>query len=178
MSGKKIKRITLIGPESSGKTTLSKQLAAHYKTLWVPEFAREFIEKLNRPYNSEDILFTAKEQLKAEEGLLSQSSKILFIDTDLIIAKIWCEDVFGFCHEWISEKIEEKKYDLYLLTKPDLPWEQDTVRENPNRRDYFFELYVKELQKRKFKYEIVAGSGQDRFRNAVEAVERFLKTTN
>lgn len=178
ISDKKIKRIALLGPESSGKTMLCKQLAAHFKTLWVPEFSREFMEKLNRPYNSDDILFTAKEQLKVEEELLLKANEFLFIDTELIIAKVWCEDVFGFCPEWIYEKIEEKKYDLYLLTKHDLPWEQDPVRENPNRRDYFFNLSLNELETRKFNFEIVSGSGGDRLRNAVKAVENFLKTVN
>jgi NadR type nicotinamide-nucleotide adenylyltransferase len=171
----KIKRIALIGPESSGKTTLSKRLAEQYKTLWVPEHARDYVKKLNRPYTADDILIIAKEQLKVEEQLLLNANKLLFIDTELIIAKIWCEDKFGFCPEWISGKSEEKKYDLYLLTKPDLPWEQDPVRENSNRRDYFFNLYLDEIETRKFNYEVISGSGEVRFRNAVYAVENFLK---
>jgi NadR type nicotinamide-nucleotide adenylyltransferase len=175
MAGKKIKRIALIGPESSGKTTLSTQLAAHYKTCWVPEFARAYVEKLNRPYTADDILFTAKEQLKAEEEMIQASHKLLFADTELIIAKTWCEDVFGFCPEWIAERIGKKSYGLYLLTKPDLSWAKDPVRENPNRREYFFNLYLNEIETRKFNYEIISGNGEERFHNAVKAVEKFLK---
>ena len=175
MLPEKIKRIALIGPESSGKTTLSKRLAEQYKTLWVPEYARDYVKTLNRPYTADDILIIAKEQLKAEEQLLLKANKLLFIDTEFIIAKIWCEDIFGFCPLWITEKLEEKKYDLYLLTKPDLPWEQDPVRENSKRRDYFFNLYLDEIEKRKFNYEIISGSEEDRFSNAVHAVEKFLK---
>jgi NadR type nicotinamide-nucleotide adenylyltransferase len=177
MIPEKTKRISLIGPESSGKTTLCTLLAAHYKTLWVPEFAREYMEKLDRSYYLEDVLFISKKQLETEEELLIKSNKLLFIDTEFINAKIWCEDVFGFSPEWISEKIEEKKYDLYLLTKPDLRWQPDPVRENPTRRDYFYNLYLNELETRKLKYEIISGEGDTRFNNAVKAVDTFLKNS-
>ena len=173
MLPEKINRIALIGPESSGKTTLCKLLSEHYKTQWVPEYARDYIEKLNRPYNSDDILLIAKEQMKVEDKMVSKAIKFLFADTELIIAKTWCEDVFGFYPGWMDEKIEERKYDLYLLTKPDLPWENDPVRENPNRRDYFFDLYLNEIRKREFNYEIISGTGDQRFLNAVTAIEKF-----
>ncbi|MEP7169774.1 MAG: ATP-binding protein [Bacteroidota bacterium] len=178
MLPEKIKRIALIGPESSGKTTLCQQLAAHYKTLWIPEYARGYMEKLNRKYTIEDILFTVEEQLKTEERLLQKANNFLFVDTEFIIAKIWCEDVFGFCPDWISEKIEVNKYDLYLLTKPDLPWEQDAVRKNPNRRNYFYDLYLKEIETRKFNREIISGNGEERFRNALNAVEKHCSAFN
>ena len=168
-----IKRIALIGPESSGKTTLAGQLAEHYKTIWVPEYAREYMEKLNRAYTADDILIIAKEQLRIEEELISKANKLLFIDTEFIIAKIWCEDIFGSCPEWILNNIEEKKYDLYLLTEPDLEWKHDPVRENPYRREYFFELYLKEIKSGNFNYEIISGTG-DRLPNAINAVEKFL----
>ena len=173
MRPEKINRIALIGPESSGKSTLCKLLAKHFKTQWVPEYAREYIEKLNRPYNSDDILLIAKEQMKIEDKMLLKANKFLFADTELIVAKVWCEDVFGFYPDWMEEKIEERKYNLYLLTKPDLPWENDPVRENPNRRDYFFDLYLNEIRKRKFNYEIISGTGDQRFLNAVNAIEKF-----
>ena len=175
MIAEKIKRIALIGPESSGKSTLCELLATHYKTLWIPEYAREYIEKLNRPYTAADILHSAQEQLKMEEERMLTASKFLFADTELIVAKVWCEDVFHFCHPWIAATIEEKKYDLYLLTKPDLIWEKDAVRENPNRRDYFFNLYLNELEERGFNYEIIGGAGEERLRNAIGAVEKNMK---
>ncbi|MEO5569849.1 MAG: ATP-binding protein [Bacteroidia bacterium] len=173
MHSEKINRIALIGPESSGKTTLCKLLGEHYKTLWVPEYARGYMKKLNRPYTSADILRIAIEQIKIEEEMMLKAHKFLFVDTELIIAKIWYEDVFGACPGWVEEKIEEKKYDLYLLTTPDLPWENDPVRENPHRRGYFFELYMKEIESRKFNYEIISGINEERFYNALNAIEKI-----
>jgi len=174
MTDKEIKRIALIGPESSGKTTLCRQLAGYFNTRWVPEYARSYIENLNRAYTADDILLIAKEQFKTEESLIQTANTFLFTDTEFINAKVWCEDVFGFCPGWISAKIAEKKYDLFLLTTPDLPWEKDAVRENPDRRDYFYELYLKELETRNFSCKIISGSGEERFQNAVRAVKSFL----
>lgn len=174
MTDKEIKRIALIGPESSGKTTLCRQLANYFNTHWVPEYARSYIENLNRAYTSDDILLIAKEQFKIEESLTQTANNFLFTDTEFINAKVWCEDVFGFCPDWISAKIRENKYDLFLLTKPDLPWEKDAVRENPNRRDYFYELYLKEIKTRNFNYKIISGSREERFQNALIAVKSFL----
>jgi len=169
----KIKRIGLIGPESTGKTTLCEQLADHFKTVWVPEYARGYIEKLNRAYTIQDIELCANKQLEQEDALLQKANHFIFSDSELIVAKVWCEDVFKTCPEWIEKEIPERKYDLYLLTFPDLPFKEDPVRENPHRREYFFELYKSELEKRKFDFELVTGIGDARFENALMAMTRM-----
>ena len=163
-------RVALIGPESTGKTTLCIELAKHFNTCWVPEFAREYISALNHPYTKEDIIHCAEKQLESEEHLQSKAHKILFSDTELIVCKVWLLDAFGECPEWIERKIMENKYDLYLLTTPDLPFIPDPVRENPHRRQYFFDWYKAELEKRKFRYEIIAGLRKDRLKKAIERV--------
>lgn len=172
----KIKRIALIGPESTGKTTLCKQLAEHFQTVCVPEYAREYIEKLNRQYTLDDIELCARKQLELEDELAQRAKQFLFSDTELIIAKVWCEDVFKTCPQWIEEEISKRKYDLFLLTFPDLPFEDDPVRENPHRRDYFFELYKSELEKRKFGYAIIKGKGNARFENALNSISEKFST--
>lgn len=172
----KIVRVALIGPESSGKTTLVKQLAQHHNTSYVVEYARAYIEKINRPYTLADIILIAEKQLEQEEQLLKKANKLFFTDTEFIIAKIWCEDVFGTCPEWIEKMISAEIYDLYLLLQPDLPWVKDSVRENPQRRKYFFDLYEKELINRKFNYEIISGIGEKRLLHAVNAIDTFIKT--
>ena len=166
----RIIRIALIGPESTGKTVLAQQLAEHFNTQWVPEFARSYIEKLDRSYTAEDILVVAKEQWKEETELLKTARRFIFSDTEMITSKVWCQDVFGFCHEWIPDNLAKEKHDFYLLTSPDIPWVKDAVRENPERREHFFERYQQELMQLGAAFEIVSGKGEERFQNALSAV--------
>ena len=168
---KNIRRIALIGPESSGKTALCMQLAEHYKTVWVPEYARTFMENLNRAYTYEDVVHCAREQMNAEDALAKTANRFLFCDTELINYKVWFEDKFKKIPDWLEGEIAKRKYDLYLLTSPDLPWVQEAVRENPQRREYFFNLYKKELWERNFVFRIVSGSGEARLKNAIKYIE-------
>ncbi len=163
-------RIALIGPESSGKTTLCEKLSENFNTCFVPEFAREYISALKRPYTKEDIFYCAKKQLESEEQMKLKANTILFADTELIVCKVWLLDVFGESPEWLERKIMENKYDLYLLTSPDLPFIHDTVRENPYRRQYFFDWYKAELDKRQFNYKVVDGLNEERFESAVQYI--------
>ncbi len=166
----KIKRIALIGPESTGKTTLCRDLAEHFKTVWVREYSREYMEQLHRAYTLEDIELCTKKQLETEDELLSDANSFIFCDTELIVAKVWCEDVFKICPPWIEAEIAKRKYDLYLLTYPDLPFMEDSVRENPLRREYFYDLYKSELEKRNFYFQIISRSGKGRFEAALTAI--------
>ena len=169
-----IVRVALIGPESTAKSTLSEALADHYKTVWVKEHSRAYLENIDRDYTLDDILAIAKQQLQTENELLQKANKLLFADTELIIAKVWCEDVFQICPPWISENILPYKYDLYLLTYPDLEWEKDPLRENPHRRPFFYELYERELKSIGAEYAIIKGRGDERLKHSLEAVEKFL----
>lgn len=171
---KGIRRIALIGPESTGKTTLCMQLAAHYKTVWVPEYARTFTENLKRVYIYEDVVYCAREQLSAEDIMLKQANRFLFCDTELINYKVWFEDVFKKIPDWLEAEITKRKYDLYLLTSPDLPWVYEAVRENPHRREYLFDLYKKELEKRNFNYGIVSGTGEARLAAAIRQIDSLV----
>src|SRR5574338_289925 len=162
---KPIKKIVVIGPESTGKSTLCEKLAAHYNTLWVPEYAREYLEKNGTEYTYNDLLTIAKGQIGMEEDISSQLSVIaaqqppklitdtsslrphyLFIDTDMYVMKVWAEFVYNKCHNWILNQIAERKYDLYLLCNVDLPWIEDALREYPDKkiREKLF-LFYKEL---------------------------------
>lgn len=169
-----VKRIALLGPESSGKTTLCRQLAEHYHTAWVSEYARGFISQLNRPYTLDDILHCAQSQLQLEEEEVSQAKQFLFCDTELIVSKIWSLDVFKQCPSWIADQIKQHRYDLYLLTAPDIPFESDPVRENPHRREELFSLYRQELDNYKFPYEIISGIGKKRFQNALKVIDKLV----
>ncbi len=170
-----LKKIALTGPESTGKSWLAKKLAKHFNTVWVPEYAREYLEANGPEYDYTDIVFLAKEQKERENSLANVATDLLFCDTEPIVTKIWSEVVFKKCDPWIENEIKSHPYNLYLLCYPDIDWEPDVLRENPYNRLEIFELYVKELESRKLNYFVVKGKGRQRFYNALQAVNRFLK---
>ncbi len=169
-------RIALIGPESTSKSTLSEALAKHYNTVWVKEYAREYLSNLIKKYTLDDIVNIAQTQLKQEQKLIEHAKQFIFVDTELIISKVWCEDVFKTCPDWILQNITHYQYDYYLLTYPDLPWKNDPLRENPNRREFFFNWYEKELKTIHANYTIIKGIGQNRLNKSIQAIENFICT--
>lgn len=169
-----IKKIAILGPESTGKTTLAKKLAEHFQTIWVPEFAREYVENLkNRPYYFADVEKIALEQQKRHLQHFTDAHTFVFYDTELIIIKIWFQEVFNEIPNWIEAAIKNTKFDLYLLCYPDLPWEYDPVRENPNRRFYLYDLYKNELEKINANYFVVNGLAEERLQKAIDAVKKI-----
>ncbi len=165
-----LKRIAITGPESTGKTQLAQQLATHFNTNWVTEYAREYIDHLNRPYNQDDILSIAKTQYKQVEALASQCNELLICDTHLLVTKIWSDHKYKECDQWILDHIEKQKIDLYLLCDIDLQWEADPQREHPHLRMHLFNLYKHNLESYNFNYRIVSGQGSDRINNAIAFV--------
>lgn len=172
---KKTYKIAITGPECTGKSLLAEELARHYHTVWVPEYAREYIGKLKRAYTQKDILTIAKGQLRSERKLEKLATDFLFCDTELIVTKIWSEVKYKSCDPWILRKVEENKYDLFLLSYIDLPWEDDPQREHPHLREYLFNLYFEELTERNYPFCVVSGTGERRIHNALQSIEGFLK---
>jgi len=166
--------ISITGPESTGKSMLAKQLAQHYATVFVPEIARDYLQKLDREYGFEDIVIIAKEQLKAENHAAEKANNYLFCDTDLLVTKVWSNFKFGKCDPWIEESVKIHRYDLYLLCDIDLPWEDDPLREHPDERKELFEIYKAELDGMKANYRIISGLGEERLKNAILAVEEAI----
>jgi NadR type nicotinamide-nucleotide adenylyltransferase len=163
------KKITITGPESSGKTTLARQLAEAFDTHWVPEYARAYLGLLDRPYRESDLLEIARGQIAREDEFAEKSGELLFCDTSLEVIKIWSDYRYGRCHPWILKQLEKRQPDLYLLCAPDLPWEYDPQRENPNDRDALFDIYRKELTGKKVRE--IRGEGEDRTQKAIETVQ-------
>lgn len=173
-----IKKIVITGPESSGKTTLAEQLAEVFGTVWVPEFARQYLNDLGRPYVAADLLEIARGQVKLEDEMAAQANGLLFLDTSLEVIKIWSEVRFGKCEPWILKQLQARLPDHYLLCLPDLPWVPDPQRENPDNRDVLLGIYRRELNSLGVKFTKVSGVGSQRFQNAKNAVEASLKADN
>lgn len=167
-------RVVVTGPESTGKTELAGTLARMYGTVWIPEYARHYIEKLGRPYNYEDVICIARHQLLQEqEYALKAGNGILIFDTWLILTKVWLDLVFGKCPEWITDHIRTARIDLFLVCNTDLPWIEDPVRENGGEmREKLFNVYCSEIDSFNFKYEIISGTGPARAENAVRALSK------
>ncbi len=167
-------KIAITGPESTGKSWLSRNLAENLGGHWVPEYAREYIEALGRPYEYPDLLRIAMGQKGLEMAAVSLNPEWLFCDTELIVVKIWSMHKYGNCDSWILDRIQQSDYDLYLLCDIDLPWEPDTQREHPHLRAWFFEWYKKELEAYGFPYRIISGNGPVRLQRAIRAVSEFF----
>jgi len=183
-----LKKIVVIGPESTGKSTLCEELARHYHTEWVPEYAREFLITNGHEYTYEKLLTIAKGQIALEEKISSQlsarhspftihHSPLLFIDTDMYVMKVWNEFVFAKCHQWIIDQIVERNYDLYLLCNTDLPWVKDELREYPNleTREKLFHIYKDIMINQKTPWVEIKGIHEMRMQLAIEAVDSLLK---
>jgi NadR type nicotinamide-nucleotide adenylyltransferase len=168
-------RISVTGPESTGKSWLARRLAEYYSTEWVPEFARQYLEDIKRPYTYDDILFIAEKQYESENSALRRTD-LLFCDTDFCVTSIWCNVKYGKCHDWISAKLSQNNYSLYLLCDVDLPWQYDPLREHPEIRNELFTMYTNLLIEHQFNYRIVNGSGEKRLENAVHFVDEFLRS--
>jgi NadR type nicotinamide-nucleotide adenylyltransferase len=175
-----IKKIVVIGPESTGKTTLCQSLAQHYQTAWVPEFAREFLDANNNHYTYNDLLTIAKGQIKAEDDIIGSGKinrSLVFIDTDMFVMKVWCEFVFGNCHSWIIDQIVQREYCFYLLCNTDLPWADDPLREYPDLevRERLFKMYKDILVNQRTPWIEISGIEQKRMNLAVKAVDALLQ---
>ena len=167
-------KIAIVGPESSGKSTMSAFLANHYQTIWVPEYARGYCEKLTEPPTWQDEINMFYGQLALEKEMLSEANKLLICDTTFITVKIWSDYTFGKSPEEVLDELPKHPYDLYLLLDIDLPWEEDPLRDFPHMREHFMEVWYTELNALKAEYQLISGTGPDRYQKAVKAIETFL----
>jgi NadR type nicotinamide-nucleotide adenylyltransferase len=150
-------RVGIVGPESTGKSTLAAYLAARHNAVWVPEYAREYMERLSpdHQYTYDDVIAIAHHQIQQLVELNAVESECVFFDTELLITKVWLEHKYGHCPDFIIKALHQYPMDVYLLCVPDLPWEPDPVRENPHLREYLFEWYEREIQAMNIPYYII-----------------------
>lgn len=171
---RKLKRILVTGPESTGKTELVNWLAVRFKGATVEEYARDYIEGLDRPYTYEDVEHIAKQQLLSYESEFP-GKEWVFFDTWLMITRVWFEVVYKKVPHWLENSIKQARFDLVLLCAPDLPWIADGVRENGGlERDRLFEQYKEELLRFGMEWEELRGTGEERFARAEEIIYRKI----
>ena len=169
-----VKRVCVFGPESTGKTTLARDLARHFGTVWVSEFARGLLDHKAGRCDPADIPVIARGQVAAEDAIARQADRVLFCDTDPLTTTIWSDVLFGDCPAWVRAEADRRTYDLYLLTDVDVPWVDDAQRYLPDRRREFFDRCEAELRKRGRRYVTVRGTWDERRTTAVAAVESLL----
>lgn len=160
-------RIAITGPESSGKTALTIALGNELNRPIFLEFAREYLENLDRPYNQEDLELICDGHL---QQFIDSNAEIQLVDTDFIVLKIWSEVKFGSVSSNIQAAVDANYFDLHILCTPDIPWEFDPQREHPEQREELFELYIKELNQSKKHFITVSGSMENRIKKSCEAI--------
>ena len=188
-------KVVVIGPESTGKSSLGEQLANHYNTEWVKEYAREYLLTNGTEYSYDNLLEiaegqfalenaaiqAAKDKIKnANESNSTSSSELILIDTNMYVLKVWCEFVFDKCHPWILNQIVENSYDLYLLCNIDLPWVKDELREYPDLeiREKLYHHYKDLLINQSTPWVNISGNYQQRLEVAIKAIDSVLIKTS
>ena len=180
MSASNIKKIVVIGPESTGKSYLCESLSKHYHTIWCPEYAREYLLSNGTNYTHDDLLTIAKGQIQLEEEhekkmAAGTLSKYLFIDTDMYVMKVWNEFVFQQCHKFILDQIVHRQYDAYLLCKPDIPWVKDELREYPDEatRNRLYHYYKDLMIHQSTPWVEIHGGYEERLQTAIDFLKKY-----
>ena len=173
-------KVVLFGPESTGKTTLAQQLARHYHSVWVPEYAREYLQdKWNnerKTCEEKDLVPIAIGQMKLENELSKKTDSVLICDTDLLETKVYSEEYYGgICDPIIEQHALENTYDLYFLTYIDIPWEADDLRDKPDEREEMYEAFKKTLMKYHRPFVELKGTKSERLKEAVKEIDLLLE---
>lgn len=168
-----MKKIVVLGPESTGKSTLCEQLAKHYNTCYVPEYARTYFDEHDiNNYTIDDLDVIARQQLADEKTYAQKASGFLFCDTSLITIKIWSAHMFNKVSRFVAGNIKPSDYDLYLVCNNDIAWIEDAQRRNENLREHLLTWNEHELQKLNVDYTIISGTGDERLQYAIEAIDK------
>ncbi len=179
-------KIILFGPESTGKTWLAERLAKHFNTVWLEEYARTYLETKKKYYDfysngseqiclQEDILPIVLGQMATEDIQIKYANRLIFLDTNPLQTKVYVNYYYKSEYTWLLKILEERIYDFYLLTDIDIAWQPDELRDRPNNREEVLHLFKNELDTRRLPYQIIKGTDEERLKNAIEAVDNFLK---
>lgn len=168
-------RIAVTGPESSGKTTLAKTLAEELNAVWIPEFSRDYLLERNGSYDKADLVVIAKGQVNSWNE--SKDADLIICDTEMLVMKVWSDFKYGSTDPWILQALENQDFHHYFLCRPDIPWEEDPLREHPEQRDELFEIYLKELNDRELPFTIVEGNLEQRLNDCLFKIREIQKNS-
>ena len=172
---KLIKKIAIVGPESTGKSTISKQLSKHYNVPWVPEFARYYCAALTADCTLEDEINMFHGQVALEDSILATAeTDFIICDTTFLTVKIWSDEILGQSPIVVLNELPIRTYDLYILLDIDLPWQEDPLRDFPHMREHFMAIWHKELKALNANYVVVGGT-ENRLQNVISEIDRYLK---
>lgn len=164
------RRVCLIGPECTGKTTLAARLAAHYSAAWSPEFAREYGERVARPLTFDDVSPIAEGQIANEERATRTAAPLVILDTDLISTVVYARHHYGRCPRWIERAAAARRADLYLLVEIDVTWSADGVRDSGERREQLRREFEEALVAYGARYVVIRGHWAERYAAALVAI--------
>jgi NadR type nicotinamide-nucleotide adenylyltransferase len=168
------RRIVLTGSESTGKTTLTADLARHYAAVWVPEYVRGYADWKRAPLDAGDVEPIARGQIAAHDLALERAERLLLLDTDLLSTVVYAEHYYGACPGWIRAAAGFRRADLYLLCDIDVPWTPDAQRDRPGERPAMHELFRQALTEGGFPYRVIRGGWRERFLAARLAIEELV----
>jgi NadR type nicotinamide-nucleotide adenylyltransferase len=177
MNAARVKRVVIIGSESSGTTTLARALAGHYQTVWVPEYGRVYSEGreyTRQAWRSDEFTFIALEQARMEDGLATLANEVLICDTDPFATAIWHERYLGSRSDAVWEIAARRKYDLYVVTDVNIPFEHDSIRDGESFRQWMQGRFIEELSKGPTPMIVVSGPHEERFAAAVKRIDEIL----
>jgi len=172
-----LKRVCVLGAESTGTTTVTKLLAEHFRTVWVPEYGRLYTE-IRAPktkWRSEEFIHIALQQQEEEDKLAPLAHRVLFCDTDALATCVWHERYLGTWPEQVEQIANRRRYDLYLLTDCDIPFVPDKVRDGEHIRGWMTNRFRQELEKRDYNWVMLTGNIENRMKRGIMAVEDLLR---
>lgn len=161
-------KVGIVGPESTGKSMLAAELACRLDGIYIEEYARTYVANLERSYTYDDVCAIAQHQV--EEMSQDYGNKTVLFDTELIITKVWFEAVYKRCPTFVGQAQAACPMDYYLICYPDIEAEPDPLRENLDKREYYYDWYVREVQATGIPYTIIRGTGEERIQRALEAL--------
>lgn len=179
VKNKNLIKIAIVGPESTGKSTMAKFLAKEFNTYCVPEYSRYYCKNLNNSYTLQDEINMMHGQIALEDAMLDVvENNIIIFDTTILTVKVWSDHLFHHTPDDVLKEIKDRKYDLYLLMDIDLPWENDPLRDFPDKREHFKQIWIKELESIQANYVVISSTNEERLKKGLYCCENFIKNNH